>query len=238
MKIAVVDIGNTRQKAALYEAGEVLDEISSEVIPLSHFKSWKQKYNVRYLMYSSVAEDNAEYLNTLGSLFELHSLREMSLPFSMAYQTPESLGSDRLACMVAASALYPHQTVLVVQCGSCLTFDLLHGDVYQGGSIAPGLQMRFRALSDYTARLPLCSLDGNVPMVGTSTQGCIQAGVWHGFVSECATMIEKYRSHYEEENVILTGGDAAMLKDNLKNSIFAHPNLVMYGLYVIMSKYV
>lgn len=238
MRIVVVDIGNTKQKAAVYEEARMLEFFSSDNIPVSLLKEWKQKYRLEYLMYSSVAQYDASFIEDLGSIFKVYTLQDLPLPFKMEYLTPESLGSDRIACMIAAAELYPQQTVLVVQCGSCMTFDLLHNNVYQGGSISPGLNMRFKALADFTARLPLCSVDDKIPFVGSSTTSCIQAGVWHGYISECASMIEKYLAHYKDVKVILTGGDAEKLKDKLKITIFAHPNLVLYGLYIILNKYV
>lgn len=238
MKIIVVDIGNTNQKAAVYEDGHLVDFVSVPQLSVSIFETWKSRFGVSYLMYSSVGSQDDVLLKQLGGCFKCYRLQDLPLPFEMAYQTPETLGSDRLACMVAAADLYPGQPVLVVQCGSCLTFDLLSGNVYQGGSISPGLQMRFKALHGFTARLPLLELDPLVSLTGVSTQTCIQAGVWHGYLSECESMIEKYCTHYENLNIILTGGDAEMVKDKLKKSIFAHPNLVLYGLFVMLSKYV
>lgn len=240
MSIVAVDIGNTTHKAAVYEKGQLLDYYSAQALSVSVLRQWHQRYKADRLIFSSVGGTDAASLKPLEEekLYRIYQLRELPLPFTSDYQTPETLGSDRLACMIAADELYPGQSVLVVQCGSCLTFDLMHERCYRGGSISPGLAMRFKALSAFTAKLPLLEPDEQVSLTGRSTASCIQAGVWHGYLSECASMIEKYRSHYENLNVILTGGDAEKVNDKLKKTTFAHPNLVLYGLYVILNKHV
>ena len=238
MGTIVIDIGNSRQKAAVWEAGELLEFSVSERISLSLLTGWQQKYGVRYLACSSVAQPDSAFLAALASQFEVHFPEQLPVPFEMAYQTPATLGTDRLACMAAAAALYPRRSVLVVQCGSCLTFDLLHENVYRGGSISPGLLMRFKALHAFTARLPQLSPQDDVPLVGDSTSASIQAGVWQGYLAECEGMIEKYCAQYENLIVILTGGDAERLKDKLKKTIFAQPHMVLCGLGFMLDEYI
>jgi type III pantothenate kinase len=107
---------------------------------------------------------------------------------------------------------------------------------YAGGSISPGMRMRFQALKEHTARLPLVSADPHAALYGQTTETSIQSGVLQGYLSECEGMIQKYRTIYEDIAVIITGGDAAVVKDNLKMTIFAFPDLVLYGL-MLMLKY-
>ena len=240
MKGIVIDKGNSLQKAAVYEDDRLLEFVRYPELPVNVLMEWKEKYGIRHLMYSSVAASDDPLPTALRKEFEVYMPSALRpLPIRIAYETPETLGADRLGCMVAARYLYPGRNVVVIQCGSCMTFDLLTADaVYRGGSITPGLEMRLKALHAFTSRLPLVEADMEVPLVGTTTFSSIRAGVCRGFVSECDAMIEKYITEYEDIVFILTGGDAEKVKGKLKNPTFANPYLLLYGLYKIMNYYV
>ena len=227
-----IDIGNTVSKAAVYVGGRLADSVRGAGLDMALLEAWKRQYGLEHAMLSAVADDPRLPLAELQSLFILHFPKQVrNLPFRVAYRTPDTLGADRLACMAAAVSLYPARPVLVLQCGTCLTVDLLTAEaVYAGGSISPGLRMRFQALQEHTARLPLVPADPEAPLYGQSTTGSIQSGVWQGYLSECEGMIRKYDAKYEHLVVIITGGDAAAVKDKLKMTIFAFPDLVLYGL--------
>ncbi len=151
------------------------------------------------------------------------------LPFKNNYQTPETLGKDRLAALAGAQFLYPSLPLLVIDAGTALTFDLMVDDVFLGGNISPGLQMRFKALHQQTNRLPLAA-PGEVPFWGRSTTEALVAGVQNGLLME----VEAYCHEVIRENplikVIITGGDADFFARNIKNIIFVHSNLVLQGL--------
>ena len=227
-----IDIGNTQSKAAVYVAGERIAYGCGAELDVEMLAQWKRQYGLTHAICSSVAADARLPLERLQSMFVLHFPQQMRrLPIRVGYRTPETLGSDRLACMVGASVLYPSRPVLVLQCGTCLTVDLLTAEaVYAGGSIAPGLRMRFQALQEHTARLPLVPADSEADLYGQTTTASIQSGVWQGYLSECEGMIRKYEAIYEHLMVIITGGDAAAVKDKLKMTIFAFPDLVLFGL--------
>lgn len=220
----------------MYAADRELVFASGPELNLARLEEWKSLYGIRHAVVSAVAEDENLPMTRLSQLFDLYRPDASSpLPFTVAYRTPHTLGTDRLACMAGVHALYPGQNVLVLQCGTCLTVDLMTSDgVYLGGSISPGLYMRFKALNAYTDRLPLVGLNPEIPLFGQTTETSIQAGVLQGCCSECEGMIRKYTAEYKNLKVILTGGDADMLQDKIKMTTFALPNLVLYGLKEIL----
>jgi type III pantothenate kinase len=161
--------------------------------------------------------------------------RNLSLPIQNHYQTPDTLGMDRLAGACGAHALFPTQNCLVIDAGTCVTFDFVDGSgVYYGGGISPGLHMRFKAMHTFTAKLPLISPKAGVPLIGASTEASMQSGVVNGMIAEMEGIIARYAGKYAELRVILCGGDAGFFENQLKASIFASPELVLIGLNSIL----
>lgn len=157
------------------------------------------------------------------------------LPFCVAYETPETLGSDRIAGVAGAYSLYPAQNCLVINAGTCLTTDFIGKNaVYEGGSISPGINMRFKALNTFTARLPLVEEKDPVTLTGKSTSEAIKSGVVNGMLAEIKGMIDFYRLVYPDCRIIITGGDSFFFDRNLKADIFAVPELVLIGLNFIL----
>ena len=226
-----VDVGNTVSKAAVFENGERVAYCSGPELDVRLLAEWQRRFSLEHAVFSAVSDDIRLPMDAMRSLFTLHFPNRMPVPIKSAYRTPETLGTDRLACMVAASVLFPATDVLVLQCGTCLTSDLLTaGAVYMGGGISPGLGMRFHALKEHTARLPLVRLHPDAPLYGQSTEASIQSGVFQGYLAELEGLILKYMAVYKDVKVILTGGDAPVVKDKLKMAIFAFPDMVLYGL--------
>jgi len=157
------------------------------------------------------------------------------LPITLNYKTLETLGKDRIALAVAAAQLYPHKNVLIIDAGTCITYDFIdkHKE-YQGGSISPGIQMRFKALNTFTDKLPLINPTDNVELLGKSTSESISSGVMNGVYSEIDGIIDKYKINFPDIEVILTGGDIIYFDKKLKNNIFANSNLVLKGLNMIL----
>jgi type III pantothenate kinase len=158
-----------------------------------------------------------------------------NIPVTNFYKTPDTLGKDRLAGIVAAHSLYVKENVLVIDAGTCITYDLIttKGEYY-GGSISPGLNMRFKALHTFTEKLPLVSLLNFEELIGTDTNTSILSGVINGLIAETDAIIERYKELYSALKIIICGGDAQFLVDRLKNSIFAVPELVLIGLNEIL----
>jgi type III pantothenate kinase len=161
------------------------------------------------------------------------------VPLANAYATPATLGADRLAAAVGAAGLWPGRAVLVVDAGTALKLDLVTADgTYHGGSIAPGLAMRLRALHEFTGRLPLLPLPAphaTVALVGGSTEGSLLSGVVNGTVAELNGLLAQYCAQHQALVVLLTGGDAAFLAPRLVGRIFVVPELVLLGLYRILA---
>ena len=157
------------------------------------------------------------------------------LPFALRYHTPSSLGPDRIANAAGAYRLYPGQNVLSIQLGTCLVFDFVNDKKeYLGGSIAPGIDMRFKALKHYTHKLPEVRKRMPDSWVGDSTENSILCGVMNGIICEINEMIEEYSQRNKALKVLLTGGDAELLQNSIKFPIFAAPNIVLWGLYEIL----
>jgi type III pantothenate kinase len=161
--------------------------------------------------------------------------QELPQVFSNAYATPKTLGNDRIALVSAASKLYPSQNVLVIDVGTCITFDIINSEnQYLGGAISPGLQMRYRALNTFTENLPLLEPQEEVNLIGNTTMMSMHSGVIFGIISEIDGVISMYKSQYKDLTIILTGGDSVFLCKRLKNSIFANSNFLLEGLNYIL----
>lgn len=151
------------------------------------------------------------------------------------YRTPESLGVDRIAGVVGANALFPHVNNLVIDMGTCITYDYIDAEgIYWGGGISPGMNLRFRAMSDHTVNLPNAEFDDPIGLLGNTTITCIQSGVINGICEELNGIINRYQSEKGDINVILCGGDANSFESKIKAHIFASPKLVLIGLNRIL----
>lgn len=159
--------------------------------------------------------------------------RNTPLPIGIRYETPETLGADRIANAVAACAEFGHGASLVVDCGTCITCTVVSAGMLLGGSISPGSALRFRCLHEGTGRLPLVGPAENPELLGEDTRTSIQSGVQIGLRAEIAGLVDLYRAQFGEINVILTGGDAPQFEPHVKSTIFARPNLTLTGLHEI-----
>ena len=174
----------------------------------------------------------AELLRQWG-LDVLEMTQQTAVPIGNAYLTPETLGVDRLAAAVGAVAQYGEDCV-IVDFGSAITIDMVQGGVFLGGNISPGMEMRFRALHDYTKRLPKCQVTDEVVPMGCTTSQAIEQGVMQGVTNEIMGYIDTFCSKNEKMSIIFAGGDAIFFVKRIKNAIFAKCNLVIYGLNRIL----
>ena len=204
-----------------------------------------QRWQPEHVIIASVAEDAAlrgeELRELVAGEILTFSPAATPVPLRNAYATPHTLGADRLAAAVGAAGLRPGQSTLIVDAGTALKFDLVTNGTYYGGSIAPGLSMRFRALHTFTGRLPLLELpapDATIPLVGDSTTGSLLSGVVNGTLAEITGLIAQYQQLYPGLGVLLTGGDAAFLAARLSARIFVVPELVLLGLNRILAYHV
>ena len=233
----VVDIGNTLIKVAVVERDEVVYMQHTESIEGIDFITLYERFSsLHRAIVASTAfptTDVAVLLRDKGfDVLEMTSLTPV--PIGNTYQSPETLGVDRLAAAVAAVEVMGCRDCLVVDFGTAITIDLVEDGIYRGGNISPGVRTRFRALHDYTGRLPECSPTDEVLEYGSTTSQAIEQGVMQGITYE----IEGYISHFSAQNVkislIFTGGDAKYFVKRIKNAIFANCELVICGLNRIL----
>lgn len=232
-----IDIGNTLQKAAVYaEDGKSLFFYEKEQLTENDLRSLIEQYAIGHSVLSSVGDKADMLVSFLEKNTQLLVFNHTTpLPIHLRYETPETLGLDRIANAVAANALFPGENVLSIQAGTCLVMDFVTKEAeYLGGSIAPGLEMRFSALHHYTKRLPLVGKKGERPLVGASTETSIRSGVINGICNEINGAITRYQEQFEKLQIVLTGGNKNDLENSIKKPIFAAPNLVLYGLYKIL----
>ena len=229
------DFGNTLLKCAVFDESSIreviiLDNDSDETI-----EALVKKYQPQKTILSSVIEHNPNLEKILSDSSRFHKLSHLTkLSFSTPVGKPETIGADRLALSAAAVYFYPKKNNLVIGMGSCITYNFINKyDQFLGGSISPGMEMRFRSLHTFTAKLPLIKPDWNFPLIGYDTKTNILSGVLLGMATEMDGIIELYSEKFSNFNVLLTGGDAAYFARHLKSKIFADPQLIFKGLYAI-----
>lgn len=230
-----LDFGNTRLKYALFNDGEFQKEILLENDTTVTIESVLNTFHPQKSILSSVINHNPEIETLLATRTKFHKLNYQSkLPFTTPVGKPETIGADRLALVAAAVHFYPKKHNLIIGMGSCITYNFVNKfHEFLGGSIAPGLEMRFKTMNQFTAKLPLVAPDSNLPLVGYDTKTNLQSGVIWGIAKEMDGIIDEYSLRYRNFNVHLTGGDMRFFVPLLKNKIFASPNLIFKGLYAL-----
>jgi len=234
----VIDIGNTRTKFSVFNRGEMIISVPVEEFLPDHVDVLKNEHpSLNRVILSSVKKYSAALKSKLKSEFEQFIELDYNtpLPIENCYQSKETLGKDRIAAAVGAEYLYPNSTVLVIDAGTAITYDLVNDKKqYLGGNISPGIQMRFKALHQFTDELPLFEQQDFGRIYGTTTKEAILAGVQHGVVFEVDKAIETFKEFYKNLEVIITGGDANFFDKKLKSSFFVHFNLIATGLNRIL----
>ena len=235
MNIAI-DVGNTLVKVGLFQHDQLKEYYQTERQALGVLlEEILENSQPEAAIVSAVGHQDANLEVFFKEIYWLNLHAQTPVPFTNQYATPETLGVDRVAVMAAAAVEYPQQNVLVIDAGTCITYDFMRADaVYLGGAIAPGLQMRYKAMHTQTAGLPLLKLEDPETFLGTSTASSMHVGVVQGVLAEIEGMISKYDVNYDDLTVILTGGDAPFLAERLKNTIFAIPNFLLIGMNHIL----
>jgi type III pantothenate kinase len=235
MTTLCLDFGNTRLKAGVFKNGSFIEEVSFENDSLETISSVVQKYKPNKTILASVINHDTEIESYLSTKTRFHKLSSSSkLNFTVAVGKTETIGNDRLALMAAACSEFPGKNNLIIGIGTCITYNFINtASQFLGGSISPGMEMRFKALHDYTAKLPLVGSDKNLPLIGYDTKTNLQSGVIFGIVNEINGFIEKYNEKYGNFNAVLTGGDAPYFASQLKSRIFADINFLYKGLYTL-----
>lgn len=239
----VIDRGNSFVKLAIFRKDELIELRRIQKIRFDVIQRFLDQILHNYPgekitngIFSSVGKSDAELVQKISEIVPLVQMSShLTLPIKNHYKTPDTLGHDRIAAATGAAGMHPGKNILTIDAGSCITFDFITSKKeYLGGSIAPGIKMRFDALHTFTARLPLVNLEGDVSLIGNTTESSIRSGVLKGTLAEIRGMISQYRESFPDLIVLLTGGDTNYFEKNLKNNIFAVPNLVLYGLRDIL----
>ncbi len=233
-----IDQGNTKTKIAIFEEDE---PIYNTVINDIDFDAWEELftiYKIKNTIISSVKDFDSKLISFLK--FKSEKFIELThltpLPITNLYETPETLGKDRLAAVIGAFTLQPQTNCLIIDAGTAITFDFIDSDgVYHGGTIAPGLQMRFKALNSFTQKLPLVPVSEHHPILGKNTYEAISSGVINGMLFEIDGYINLLKEKHPDLSIFLTGGDSFFFDNKVKNSIFANQNLVSIGLNRIIN---
>lgn len=236
----IIDIGNTRVKLAVFKEDTLIKTV---ICPKEELLSAQKILHnefpeIKHGIIANVAEPKNSFV---GSLFGLQGLTiELSaktpVPFINGYETPETLGLDRIALAAAAATYYSEKNVLVIDAGTCITYDIITAEKkYLGGAISPGLNMRFRAINNFTANLPLLKASSKkIPPYGHNTIQSLHLGITQGLIYEIEGFVAQYQATYPNLTVILTGGDAEILSKRLKNGIFVAKNFLSSGLNCIL----
>ena len=234
----IIDIGNTAAKVALFDGGEMVEVLTESNQSLDCLEALCVKYPVEQGIVATVIDLSERVLAALVALpFPLLWLDSKTpLPVTNLYETPETLGYDRMAAVVGANEQYPRRDILVIDAGTCITYEFIDSKgQYHGGNISPGMQMRFKALNQFTGRLPLIDSNGRKLPMGRDTETAIRAGVLKGMEYEISGYIESMKHKYPELLVFLTGGDDFSFDSSVKSIIFADRFLVLKGLNRILS---
>jgi type III pantothenate kinase len=236
MHIAI-DIGNTQIKTGIFDRDQL---VLRESFPASAMDDAVnmlcRKYQVDKGILSHVSRLDSEQIQGIRDQMDLLLLdQNTKVPFENLYSTPETLGVDRIALAAAAATKFAGVPVLVIDAGTCITFDFVNANQqYEGGSISPGITMRYKSVHQFTANLPMLAPENEIPVLGNSTANALHKGILSGVTYEIDGVIEEYRSKNANLTVVLTGGDANFLSNNIKSTIFATPNFLLEGLNSIL----
>jgi type III pantothenate kinase len=233
----VIDVGNSRVKAGVFDDGRLVETVTAPAVGRDQILALATNHGVQNIIYSTVAAGLNAALEAEWKLkYKVMALEaDTPLPIVNRYESPQTLGKDRLAAVVGAYALYPGEHCLVVDAGTCITTDLLTaGGEYAGGNIAPGIAMRLRAMHTFTARLPLVEAGNTAELLGRDTASALRNGGVLGAVFEIEGLLGRLLPEMRDVKVLLTGGDAPLLAAHLNSRFFLHPDLVLLGLDKIL----
>ncbi len=236
-KSIVIDAGNTRIKMAMFDHDALLHE---QILTYENcrepLRAWLGSEQINQLLISDVGGKLPDYLPVHIPCPVIWLNVETLLPFKNLYQSKATLGADRKALVAAAMHFYPKKPCLIIDAGTCVTYDILNAsDEYLGGSISPGLQMRLKAMHSYTAKLPHPDWVDIPSLTGQNTEACLLSGAYYGLIAEIEYLTAQYEQQFPGLHVLLTGGDAQMLAKRIKTSIFVHEHLLLFGLHKILT---
>ena len=232
----ILDIGNTNVKYHLFDQEDCVLSATIDSIELVSGQILVDFPALSHAIFSDVRGImTKEKLQHIFPQLQVADVKSLRFPYISHYTTPATLGDDRIALVAAATKKYPQQNCLIIDAGTCLTYDFLNQKgAYLGGTISPGLEMRFKSLKHFTGRLPLVLPQTSFSLYGNSTETAINNGVMAGIIYEIEGQINAYQKKYPSLTVILTGGDALNLSKSVKNTIFAEPNFLAEGMNYLL----
>lgn len=227
-----IDIGNTRSKYAFFDENQMVESGKiGDLVGLGSFLSERSSDFERAIICSvnHSQQDLAEFIPVEKQVLYLNHLTPV--PITMTYATPQTLGMDRLAAAVGGNYMFSNRAVMVIDIGTCITYDFINAQgVFEGGVISPGVELRYKAMHDYTARLPLLSDREDEGLIGTSTTSAMKSGVINGIVGEIEYMVSQFLLKSPDLKVIITGGGAKIFESRIKADIFVALEIVLVGL--------
>ncbi len=232
-----IDIGNTRIKIGIFNKGEMVHHEVFYKKSKKEVEGLIDKYQILKAISSSTRKSISTYEKAVKKCVPLLRLSHTTkIPIENTYLTPETLGKDRLAAVIGCTKVYPDKNCLIVDAGTCITYDMITDKkVYLGGNISPGLKMRAEAMNKFTSALPLVKIEYNANSLGKTTKTALQNGIVYGALLEIQSFIAVIKQDIGKINVIITGGDATFFGDLLNSKIFVHSFLVLEGLDVIIN---
>ena len=235
----IIDIGNSRAKVVVMDGDTLVKEYVTDTFSTSLFEEIMASYpTISRAIVASTRGDEEQTRQIVAerlSKVVIFKPATTPIPLDNHYHTPETLGADRLAAAVGAQALYPNCDIMIIDFGTAITIDFVEGGAFKGGNISPGVTTRFRALADYTARLPRCYATDEVIEFGRTTKEAIEQGVMRGVEHEIRGYAEAFMQKNGEKFIIFTGGDAKYFAKRIKNAIFADCEPVIFGLNRILN---
>ena len=232
--LLAIDVGNTQIKLAVFEQNNI------KIQKTTSLSSWKIEvqnildfhYLIDNIVVSSVGNLDENEFKNIASKAKIYFITANSkFPFINSYTTQSTLGADRMVLASGATLLFPNKNRLVIDAGTCITYDYIDSDnMYHGGAISPGIKLRYESLHNYTVKLPLLSLEYPDTIIGNSTFQSIHSGIINGIIFEIDGFISSIMNNNDNFIIILTGGDAEFLAKRLKNTIFANPNFLLESL--------
>lgn len=233
----IIDVGNTKVKAAVFKDDTLIESVSFSHLEIKHrLKEIRETFEIKHTIIAKVTSiADKDLLKLLSKMTPLELSHETPVPFKNTYKTPKTLGIDRIALAAAAVHQFPKKNCLIIDAGTCITFDFVNQKTeYFGGGISPGMHMRYQALHAYTNGLPNLSPQAPKQLIGGNTEESIHSGIINGVINEIDGIISEYRMKYPDLTVVLTGGDTNFLAKQLKSSIFANQNFLLEGLNSIL----
>ena len=232
-----IDRGNSSTKAAVFNRNQLIETLVYVDFGLTEIEVLFEKFPIKNCILSSVVKNNENIIQELTrkSQYFIELTSKTTLPIKNLYETPDTLGKDRIAAVVGAAFLKPDTDLLVIDAGTAITYDFINSEnEYNGGNIAPGLSMRLQAMHEFTSKLPLVEAETESPFLGTNTKSAILAGAFQGIIFEMDGYINSLKIKYPQLSTFLTGGSTFYFANKLKNTIFAEKNLVLIGLNRIL----